>query len=122
VWAGKPYGIDVRAGSYLYPGTNVALAISLQGELYWNAGVPGIALGGLMLGLLFGLLAAAGLRTTPGTAWFVLYAVAVPFTHAFLTRGLATMTENLVFAVVGVALALLAMSGAWARSPELSPG
>ena len=38
----------------------------------------------------------------------MLYAVALPFTHAFLTRGLASMTENVVFAMVGVSLACLA--------------
>ena len=112
LWAGKPRGLDVLAGSYLYPGTNAAVAISMQGELYWNAGVPGVAIGAFVLGLLFGLLAAVGLRAPPGTGWFVLYAVAVVFTHAFLTRGLATMTENLVFALVGVSLAILGTGGA----------
>jgi hypothetical protein len=127
LWAGKPRGVDVRAGSYLYPGWNAAVAISMQGELYWNAGLPGIAIGGFVLGALFGLLASVGLRASPGTGWFVVYAVAVAFTHAFLTRGFATMTENLVFAVVGVTLALLGMSGTpwlgkFVRSPERSSG
>ena len=111
LWAGKPRGVDVRAGSYLYPGSNAAVAISMQGELYWNAGVAGIAIGGAVVGLLFGLLAAVGLRAPPGTGRFVIYAVSVTFTHAFLTRGFATMTENLVFAVVGVSLAIMGIGG-----------
>ena len=111
----------MRAADYLYPGANAAIAISLQGELYWNGGVAAVALGGFVIGALFGLLAAVGLRTRPASGAFVLYAVAAAFTHAFLTRGLATMTENLIFALLGVGIAIWAMATdrpqlAWLRT------
>jgi hypothetical protein len=110
LWPGKPRGIDVRAASYLYPGVNTAIAISLQGELYWNGGVATVGLGALLIGALFGLLAARGLRTRPGSGAFVLYATTAAFTHAFLTRGLAATTQSLIFAVVGIAIAIAAMA------------
>jgi hypothetical protein len=110
-WADKPLGIDFRTSGLLYPGVSVAVPIGLQGELYWNGGLPLVALGALALGLAFGLLGRLGLRMAPGSGMFVLYAAATPLTHAFLTRGLATMTANLVFAVVGVGGALLLVGG-----------
>ena len=44
---------------------------------------------------------------------FVLYIVALPFTHAFLTRGFAPTTESIVFAGVGVTLAVGCMLPRW---------
>jgi hypothetical protein len=115
LWPEKPKGIDVRVSSYLYPHSDTAVPISVQGELYWNEGVPAVALGGLLLGFLMGALTRVGRRAPAGAPAFVVYATLVPFTHAFLTRGLATMTENLVFALVGLLVALTAVGG---RSPR----
>ena len=105
LWPGKPVGVDARVASYLYPGVAVAVPISLQGELYWNGGLAVVIGGSLVIGAAFGALGRFGLRSRIRTPFFVLYAVALPFTHAFLTRGLAAMTENLVFALVGVSVA-----------------
>jgi len=110
LWPDKPVGVDSRVASYLYPGVPVAVPISIQGELYWNGGLLAVAVGSLILGAAFGRLGRFGLRARPGSPSFVLYAVAFPFTHAFLTRGLATMTENLLFALAGVSFAILALS------------
>jgi len=111
-WPGKPAGLDVEVASYLYPGVPVAVPISLQGELYWNAGLPLVALGAFAVGAALGAIARFGLRAVPGSGLFLVYAVTVPFTHAFLTRGLATMLQNLVFALAGVGIAI------WATRPR----
>jgi hypothetical protein len=109
VWPSKPLGLDHRVGTYLYPGgTPAGVPIGLQGELYWNGGLPVVAFGALLLGGLMGALARFGLTVHPESRAFLFYAVALPFTHALLTRGLATMTENLIFAIVGVGIALAA--------------
>jgi hypothetical protein len=113
LWSGKPTGIDFLAASYLYPGVYVGIPLTVQGELYWNGGMPFVIAGSLILGLLFGLLARAGLGSPPGSGRFVLYAAAVPFTHAFLTRGLATMAEGLAFAMIGTAGAVYLLSRRW---------
>ncbi len=111
IWPGKPLAVDFRASSYLYPGDFVAIPVSVHGELYWNGGVVAVAFGTFVLGVLFGGTARIGLRTAPGGRLFVLYAVALPFTHAFLTRGLAPMSQNLAFALIGTSLAIAGMSG-----------
>jgi hypothetical protein len=108
LWPEKPVGVDARVASYLYPGVAVAVPISLQGELYWNGGLAVLIGGSLVIGAAFGALGRFGLRARNRTPFFVLYAVALPFTHAFLTRGLAAMTENLIFALVGVSVAGIA--------------
>jgi hypothetical protein len=110
LWPGKPAGIDSRVASYLYPGVAVAVPISIQGELYWNGGLAAVAVGSLILGAAFGRIGRLGLSAQPGSPSFLLYAAALPFTHAFLTRGLATMTENFLFAVVGVSFAILSLT------------
>jgi hypothetical protein len=110
VWADKPLGIDTRAGAYLYPGTGVANPVSLQGELYWNGGLGAVIVGATVLGLAFGRLARAGLDSPPGSIAHLLYAVAVPFSFAFLTRGLAVMFASLVLAMIGTTLAAVVVS------------
>jgi hypothetical protein len=104
LWPAKPLGIDSRVASYLYPGVDVAVPITVQGELYWNFDVAGVVLGALLLGVLFGAVGRLGFQA-PGTGAFLVYVTVIPFTHAFLTRGLAVMTENLAFALIGVLLA-----------------
>jgi hypothetical protein len=94
--------VDARVASYLYPGASAEVPISMQGELYWNGGLSAVVVGGFVLGLAFGVLARFGLGARPGSPAFVLYIVALPFTHAFLTRGFAPTTESIVFAGVGV--------------------
>lgn len=109
LWREKPLGVDARAASYLYPGTSVAVPISLQGELYWNYGLVAIFVGSLTLGAAFGAVGRLGLRADAGSGTFLLYAVTLPFTHAFLTRGLSATTESFVFALFGVFFASLAL-------------
>jgi hypothetical protein len=84
--------------------------ISVQGELYWNAGVPGIILGAVLLGLALGALAQFGTRARRGRGAFVVYVALVPFTHHLLTRGLSTMVENVLFAAAGTILAIWLMA------------
>jgi hypothetical protein len=113
LWPGKPQTVDARVASYLYPGASAEVPISMQGELYWNGGLSAVVVGGFVLGLAFGVLARFGLGARPGSPAFVLYIVALPFTHAFLTRGFAPTTESIVFAGVGVILAVGCMSPRW---------
>ena len=110
LWPGKPLGIDFRVSSYLYPGVFVGIPITVQGELYWNGGIGIVALGALILGAALGRVARMGLSAASG-AVFVFYAVTLPFTHGLLTRGLAGIVENLVFALVGTAIAVTAIAG-----------
>jgi hypothetical protein len=119
IWPGKPLGIDFRVSSYLYPGVYVAIPITVQGELYWNGGLLLVAVGAFILGAALGLLARFGLGLRFVAAPFLLYAIALPFTHSLLTRGLATMIQNLTFAIVGVAIAALMALPADARAVRL---
>ena len=112
LWPDKPLGIDFRTSSYLYPGVFVGTPITVQGELYWNAGVPLVALGALVLGLALGLVARLGLGVRSVSVSFLVYAITLAFVDGLLTRGLAVSLENLAFAVVGVAL------GGWAVLPD----
>jgi len=107
LWPKKPLGVDSRVASYLYPGVDVAVPITVQGELYWNYDVAGVLFGAFLLGAACGAVGRLGFRA-PGTGPFLVYVTVIPFTHAFLTRGLAVMTENLAFALIGVLLAAFA--------------
>jgi hypothetical protein len=107
LWPGKPLGVDYEVSSYLYPGSTTTVPISLQGELFWNGGILPIVLGSSVLGLLLGLFGRFGFRALPGSGVSILYFALWPFTYALLTRSLAVMTENVIFAVVGVGLAIL---------------
>lgn len=118
VWPGKPLGIDAEVSSYLYPGSTTTVPISMQGEFFWNGGILPIVLGAGVLGFLFGLFARFGLRARPGSSLSLLYFALWPFTYALLTRSLAVMTENVVFALVGVGLALLLVAQPHGRRLE----
>ncbi len=110
IWHDKPLGIDSEAASYLYPGTPAGAPLSMQGELYWNGGILAIVLGSAVVGFLLGLFARFCVRSTPGSRLAVLYFALWPFTYALLTRSLAVMTENVVFALAGVVVVLLVVA------------
>jgi FtsH-binding integral membrane protein len=102
----------------------------MQGELYWNGGIVAVVLGALALGAVFGAVARLGVRAGDGP-WLLLYALLVAFTHHLLTRALATMFENVIFAVAGTAIAVYALSPerrslrevlAGARARRTAPG
>jgi oligosaccharide repeat unit polymerase len=111
--------VDSLVASYLYPGIPVGIPISFQGELYWNGGLLAVILGAPILGLALGLVGRLGLRAPPGSALFIVYAVLFPFTHALLTRSLAAGLQSIVFALVGVGLAIAAASPAETRAAVL---
>ncbi len=108
LWPGKPQPVDVQVASYLYPGTSVGTPIAMQGEFFWNFGLIGVAIGGLLLGALLG--ASMYLFFVGGRLALLLYAVVFPSTFALITRALGTMTANTVIALAGVALAYFAQS------------
>lgn len=106
IWPDKPESVDVRVGSYLYPGVGVGIPITMQGELFWNGGLLVVLLGAFAIGAAFGALARVGLQVRVGAA-LILYAAVFPFTHAALTRSLASATQNILFVILGVGFAIL---------------
>jgi hypothetical protein len=111
VWPAKPLGFDHQVSELLYPGADAGIPISIQGELYWNGGIPFVLFGCLVFGLLCALLLRVGLGFPRGRIALLVYALVVPFTHALLTRGLATMFQNLVFALTGFAIVVFILDG-----------
>jgi oligosaccharide repeat unit polymerase len=117
LWPGKPQPVDNLVTEYLYPGATAGTPITMQGELYWNFGLPGVALGSLAIGLLMGLSTALLFRREALS--LVIYAVLYASVFALLTRALGTMTANTAIAVVGAGLAVAAIGGgAWLRFPD----
>jgi len=123
IWGSKPQPIDQQVSGYLYPGARrlrpdgraasldglSGTPILLQGELYWNLGLGGVAVGALLFGALVGCLARAARRADESDALLALYAVAASFVPLLLTRALATMTGNLVLALIGTGVAVLVL-------------
>ena len=110
-WPTKPLGFDHQVTELLYPGADTGIPISIQGELYWNGGIPFVLAGCLVFGLLCGRLVRVSLDFPRGRIALLAYALVVPFTHALLTRGLATMFQNLVFALTGLAIVVFLLDG-----------
>jgi hypothetical protein len=111
LWPAKPLGFDHQVTELLYPGADAGIPISIQGELYWNGGIPVIVVGCLVFGLLCGRLVRVCLDFPRGRIALLAYALVIPFTHALLTRGLATMFQNLVFALTGLAIVVFILDG-----------
>ena len=111
LWPAKPLGFDHQVTELLYPGADAGIPISIQGELYWNGGIPFIVVGCLVFGLLCGRLVRVCLDFPRGRIALLAYALVIPFTHALLTRGLATMFQNLVFALAGLAIVVFILDG-----------
>ena len=107
LWPGKPEPLDSEVTAYLYPGATAGTPITLQGELYWNFGLPGVAIGALVLGALMGWSMLLLLRRD--ILSLLLYAVLYASVFALLTRAIGTMTANTVIALVGVGAAALAV-------------
>ena len=115
LWPGKPQPIDNLVTEYLYPGATAGTPITMQGELYWNFGLPGVALGSMLIGLLMGLSTALLFRREALS--LVLYAILYASVFALLTRALGTMTANTFIALVGAGIAVAAIGST--RLPSL---
>lgn len=115
LWPGKPQPIDNLVTEYLYPGATAGTPITMQGELYWNFGLPGVALGSLAIGLLMGWSTALLFRREALS--LILYAVLYASVFALLTRALGTMTANTFIALVGAGIAVAAIGST--RIPRL---
>lgn len=115
LWPGKPQPLDNEVTAYLYPGATAGTPITLQGELYWNFGLPGVALGALLMGALMGWSMLLLFRGEPLS--LVLYAVLYASVFALLTRAIGTMTANTVIALVGVGIAAIAIGSQRLRLP-----
>jgi oligosaccharide repeat unit polymerase len=107
LWPGKPQPLDNLVTEYLYPGATAGTPITMQGETYWNFGLPGVAIGSLLVGLLMGWSMALLFRREPLS--LILYAVLYASVFALLTRALGTMTANTFIALVGAGIAVLAI-------------
>jgi oligosaccharide repeat unit polymerase len=106
LWPGKPQPVDNLVSEYLYPGATAGTPITMQGELYWNFGLPGVALGSLAIGLLMGWSTALLFRRSALS--LILYAVLYASVFALLTRALGTMSANTAIALVATAVAVAA--------------
>ncbi len=107
LWPGKPPPLDNMVTAYLYPGATAGTPITLQGELYWNFDLPGVALGALAMGALMGWSVLLLFRRD--ALGLLLYAVLYASVFALLTRAIGTMTANTVIALVGVGVATIAI-------------
>ena len=108
IWPGKPQPLDNLVTDYLEPGATSGSPITLQGELYWNFGVPAVAIGAFAVGILMAWSMLLLFRREP--LGLMAYAVLYPSVFAFLTRALGTMTANTFLALVGVCAVTLAMN------------
>jgi oligosaccharide repeat unit polymerase len=115
LWPGKPEPVDSRVTAYLYPpGAAAGSPITMQGELFWNFGVPAVAIGSFVIGLLMGWAMLLWVRRE--CLSILLYAVFVASVYALLTRALGTMVANTVIALVGVGLVALTITpDPWSR-------
>jgi peptidoglycan/LPS O-acetylase OafA/YrhL/O-antigen/teichoic acid export membrane protein len=105
LWPGKPQPLDQQVSKYLYPGSTVGSPISVQGELWWNFGWPGVAVGALLIGLLMGAVVRRGVhaRSEHGRLLYALF-----FASCFtpMVSALATMASNTAIALAaGAAVA-----------------
>jgi oligosaccharide repeat unit polymerase len=107
LWPGKPQPLDNEVTAYLYPGATAGTPITLQGELYWNFDLPGVALGALVMGALMG--SSMLLLFRRDVLSLLLYAVLYASVFALLTRAIGTMTANTAIALVGVGIAAIAV-------------
>jgi peptidoglycan/LPS O-acetylase OafA/YrhL len=120
LWPGKPQPVDQQVSKYLYPGTSVGSPISMQGELWWNFGWPGVLAGAALLGALMGAVTRRGLfaRSERGR---VLYAVFFASSFAPMVSALATMGSNTAIALVATAATAIVLGkpewvrASWAR-------
>ena len=103
LWPAKPQPVDQQMSALVYPGLTAGTPVALQGELWWNFGAAGVALGAVAMGLLMGLLARLAFTARSPLA-LLLYAVATASVVAPLTRALAPMTTNTALALAAVAL------------------
>ena len=109
VWPEKPLPLDQQVTEVLYPGVPAGGSpVGMQGELLWNFGLAGVALGGLVIGALMGLLARAR-RRIRGAGAYALYGVAIASVVAPLTRAFAPMATNTAMALLGVLLVAAAL-------------
>ncbi len=115
LWPGKPQPLDSEVTAYLYPGATAGTPITLQGELYWNFGLFGVALGALAMGALMAWSILLFFRRDPLS--LLLYAVLYASVFALLTRAIGTMTANTVIALVGVSVSVLAIVPGSTQAP-----
>lgn len=108
LWPGKPEPLDNLVTEYLYPGATAGTPITMQGELFWNFGLVGVAVGALLIGALMGW--ATVLLFRREALSLVLYVVLYASVFALLTRALGTMTANTMIALVGVGIATVAIA------------
>lgn len=113
VWPAKPQPVDQQVTSYLYPGSSAGSPISMQGELWWNYGWPGVLLGAALLGALMGVFTRRGLfaRTESGR---LLYAVFFASAFAPMLSAMATMAANTAIALASAAVVAAVL---WAPAP-----
>ncbi|HEV7400593.1 MAG TPA: O-antigen polymerase [Solirubrobacterales bacterium] len=107
LWPGKPEPLDNMVTAYLYPGQVAGSPITMQGELFWNFGLTGVAIGSLLIGALMGWSMALLFRRD--VLSLMVYAVLYVSVFALLTRALGTMTANTFIALVGVVIATVSI-------------
>jgi oligosaccharide repeat unit polymerase len=107
LWPGKPEPLDNMVTEYLYPGQVAGSPITMQGELFWNFGLAGVAIGSLLIGAAMAWSMALLFRRD--VLSLMVYAVLYVSVFALLTRALGTMTANTFIALVGVGIATISI-------------
>ena len=107
LWPGKPEPLDNMVTEYLYPGQVAGSPITMQGELFWNFGLAGVAIGSLLIGAAMAWSMALLFRRD--VLSLMVYAVLYVSVFALLTRALGTMTANTFIALVGVGIATVSI-------------
>jgi hypothetical protein len=110
LWPGKPESADIQIYSHLFPAqaqvTKAGTAPSMLGGFYYDLGFPGVALGALLVGLLFRVLFEY-LRAHPRNASVrLLYAAALPLTFVLLRGNPTDTLPRALYLVVPVLAAV----------------
>lgn len=105
LWGEKPRPLDFKLSRVVYgQESRAGSPFTIAGELFWNFGLAGVAVGMALLGALSGL-GWRVLRRWSGAAAIVAGAVVVGYSYLLFTRPLGAMILTLAMALAAIAVA-----------------